>query len=500
MAYNPYSDIEKVYNAKVNWNKATTDEERKKQNEIATTARKNLEAYGYSDVANQISASGADATAARKILEQYAPKPTYTNTELINKNNNGVYQKVGQLWGTQTNDREMMTGKYDKLEGTAYSNPFETEEGKAIIGKYDLDAMQGRNNEVASGGALNGGNIDSFAAANALRQQAALTAKGQEMALTAHNNKINNVKGILSDLGVYLQNQDAGMHKTIGIQQEEGQRLFENNETAKNNETARLSEQANVTGYVPNEWTIKNDAVYSEFLNADGTFKPEKENIDIQALINQTNDPETKKKLAVVRAKKMLGNYGAYGQYFNEGDVAFMDGGQITEQRRESEQNDATVRESLKTDKEVNEAKINAEKEINAAANQNAIDQIKAKTEGEKDMLEFQAKLSANGGTATLSEDGADVFKQTMKNINANIVSNYGEKYSLPEGYEIIQWNGGTDFSLNLPKGHVPHWWATQILKPIFTNESLSANDSYALARKLGFSDDDITYVANAIK
>lgn len=496
MAYNPYSDIQKVFNAKVGWNNATTDEERKRQNEIANAARKNLEAYGYSDVANQISASGADATAARKILEQYAPKKattapdstTLTNKELITTNNNETRNKVNQLWGTQTGDRDMMTGKYNKLEDTAYSNPFESEEAKAILKQYDLKAMQGRENEKASGASSNGGNIDSFAAANALRQQAALTSKGQMVALDAHNNKINNVKGILADLGVYLQNQDKGMQTTIGLQANEGQRLFENEETAKNNETARLSEQASVTGYTPTEWTIKNDATYSQFLNPDGTFKKEMENVDIQALINNTTDADTKKKLAVIRAKKMLGNYGEYGQYINQGDVAFMD-------REKTEAADQFDKQT-----KLAEDTLKSEVDVANANNQNEIDKIKAETEGQKDLLEFQANLSANGGTATLSEDGADVFKQTMKNINANIVSNYGEKYSLPDGYEIIQWNGGTDFSLNLPNGHIPHWWATQILKPIFTNESLSAKDSYALAKKLGFSDDDITYVANAIK
>jgi hypothetical protein len=121
------------------------------------------------------------------------------------------------------------------------------------------------------------------------------------------------------------------MQTTIGIQQEEGQRLFENDQTAKNNEVARLAEEASVTGYVPNEWTIKNDATYRQFLNPDGTFKKEMEHIDIQALINQTSDPEIKKKLAVVRTQKGLGNYNVYGKYLNEGDVAFMEGGQKTE-------------------------------------------------------------------------------------------------------------------------------------------------------------------------
>ena len=387
MAYNdykPYTDLQNILNAKIGWNNATTDEERKRQNEIANAARKNLEAYGYKNLADQVSAEGADATATRKIVEANAPKPTYSDKELINKNNNEVNQKVNQLWGTQGTDKEMMVGKYGKLEDTAYSNPFETEEGKAIMGKYDLKAMQGRENEVASGSASNGGNIDSFAAANALRQQAVLTAQGQDAVLNAHNNKINNVKGILADLGVYLQNQDKGMQTTIGIQQEEGQRLFEDN-------LAENKTMAEVTGYVPNEWTIKNDAVYSQFLNADGTFKKEMENVDIQALINQTTDAETKKKLAVVRAKKMLGNYEAYGKHWNEGDVAFMENGQITEQRRQSEQDDATVRESLKTesadtryvaDAEKEASKYVADKSASESAQKNATDiavaQIKA--------------------------------------------------------------------------------------------------------------------------
>lgn len=268
----------------------------------------------------------------------YKSGTTQTDEQLMGQHNTEIKDKIDQLFGTQNKDRDMMIGKYGKLEDTAYSNPFETDEAKAILGQYDLKAMQGRENEKASGAASNGGNIDSFAAANALRQQASLINKGQMAVLDAHNNKINNVKGILADMGVYLQNQDVGMQNTIGLQQSESQRLFENDQTSKfnadtlkNNETARLSEQASVTGYAPNEWVIKNDSTYSQFLNPDGTFKKEMENVDIQALINNTTDADTKKKLAVIRAKKMLGNYGEYGQYIGQGDVAFMDNNIRTE-------------------------------------------------------------------------------------------------------------------------------------------------------------------------
>lgn len=408
--YNPYSDIQSVYNAKVAWNNATTDEERKRQNEIATAARKKLEAYGYSDVANQISASGADATAARKILEQYAPKTTapdsltLSNNELITTNNNETRNKINQLWGTQTTDRETMAGKYDKLEETAYSNPFTTDEAKAILAKYDLSGLKARDNAVASGGSSNGGNIDSNAAANALRQQAALVNQGQMTVLDAHNNKINNVKGILESLGVYQQNQDKGMQTTIGLQSNEGQRLFENDLTEK----ATIAE---VTGYTPTEWTIKNDDVYSTYLNADGTFKKEMENVDIQALINSakaSGDTDTAKKLAVVRAKKILSNYGEFGKYANEGDISYMSQ-QQTEAGRQFDKQDATTRESLKTEQNIAASNNATEQAIANAANQNALDQIAAQTQGQKEIIDATSKagnvkVDKNGNVVPTSE------------------------------------------------------------------------------------------------
>lgn len=454
--YNPYSDIQKVYNAKVAWNNATTDEERKRQSDIATAARNTLSAYGYSDVAEQISASGADATAVRKILEAYAPKTAQVETNNlksneVNRENAGLFDKYNQT--------------YEDLTTT---NPFETDTAKAILAKYDLSGLQSRNNAVASGGASNGGNIDSYAAANALRQQASLVNQGQMAVLDAHQQKIDNVRGLLSDMGVNID------------------RVFNQDETSKNNNVARLSEQANVTGYTPSEWVIANDDVYNTYLNADGSFKKEMEDVDIQALINSakaSGDTETAKKLAVVRGRKMLGNYAEFGQYANQGDISYMKP-QITEARRESEQNDATVRETLKSESADTRYGIDAEKQIAAAKNQNAIDQIKAQTEGEKEVLRLTKELSETGGVTQLSEDGSNIFKQVSKNINADIVKNYATKYSLPADYEIIQWNGGTDYRLNLPDGHVASWWKTQIIRPILES-SMSEEDKGAVIANL---------------
>ena len=251
--YDYFSDVKDIYNAKVGWNNSTTDEERKKHSDIANAARERLKAYGYEDIANQLTADGADATVARQVMEKYAPKVvsdtnsnTNTNTNIkspietnklkskeVNRENAGLFDKYNK--------------EYDDLKKT---NPFTTEEAKAILGKYSLAGLQGRDNEVAKVGASNGGNIDSYGAANAMRQQASLLNQGQMVVLDAHQQKIDNIRGLLSDMGVNID------------------RVFNQDETAKNNEVARLSEQASVTGYVPKQWQYSNNP----YFNSDGTL------------------------------------------------------------------------------------------------------------------------------------------------------------------------------------------------------------------------------------
>lgn len=411
--YNPFSDIEKVYNAKVAWNNATTDEERKRQNEIATSARKTLEAYGYSDVANEISASGADATVARKIMEKYAPKPTTAPVETnnlksteVNRENAGLFDKYNESY-----------------EDITKTNPFKTDEAKAILGKYDLAGLQGRDNAVAKGGASNGGNIDSYAAANAMRQQAGLVNQGQMAVLEARQQKINNIRGILSDMGVNID------------------RVFNQDETSKNNEVARLSEQANVTGYTPNEWIIKNDDIYKQFLNEDGTFKTEKEGVDIQALINQakaSGDTETAKKLAVVRTRKILGNYGEFGKYSNIGDISSMTP-QQTEAGRQFDKNNETVLKTLTTESDDKRYEIDKTAEINAANNQNKLDQVKAETQGQKEILEHSVLLEqANQGK--LTDEGKEKIVNGLNSAfksyyDGDIITQVGNKFVINSDY-----------------------------------------------------------------
>lgn len=366
----------------------------------------------------------SDTTALDNAIKELA-KNTNTNLserELSQRNNTEINEKMNQLWGTQTSDRQMMTDKYGRLEEASYANPFTTEEARAILGKYDLAALQGRDNAVASGGASNGGNIDSYAAANAMRQQAALTNQGQMAVLDAYNNKLNNVRSTLEGLGVYLQNQDAGMQKTIGMQQNEAQRLFENAEsydqrlfdneqTALNNETDRLVSQASVTGYVPTKWQYVNNP----YLNEDGTVNANylSEAFDatggFKTMLNEVEEKLKTTTDATERAKLKNEEYylqqainqkiktdasGKYAQWANTTKVLTP---QITEPRRESEQNDKTTR--YVTDQNADTTKYSADKSVEAsnyaadASANAAVNKVYAEGAVQKDLIETQAEF-----------------------------------------------------------------------------------------------------------
>lgn len=347
----PYADIDATYNAKVAWTNATTDEERKKQEAIANAARERLKANGYEDVANQISATGADVTATKAIRDKWAKmgktatrdylytlgqskgmsqsdidkliswdndtgevsfggkkigtpdsvvdgvsywgdtsvldsafndyisRSGYTQSDerLQEQHNNEIQSKINQNWGTIQSDRDKYYSEYDKVSDYVNSDVTKTDEYKSafdnIMPQYNLKAMQGRDNAVASGGASNGGNIDSYAAANALRQQTAITAQGQALAhqigLETYNARVNNAKSILSDLGVYQQNSWDAMGNLIDKQSVESQRLFENGETAKNNEAARQEVYSGISGTVGDKVT---KYLNSNIWNEDGSL------------------------------------------------------------------------------------------------------------------------------------------------------------------------------------------------------------------------------------
>lgn len=377
---NPYSYLQDVYNAKVAYGSATTDAERERQRAIADKARLSLENYGYSDLAQKVSADGATADTVKNVMNGYrkagktATRPYfYSLGESYGLSNSDVDKLIG--WDADTGEVTFggkNLGRPDaEVDGTSYwadtsvldnafsdyatrtgltrsnevainqenenlfkkynqeyedlknTNPFTTEEAKAILAKYDLAGLQGRDDAVASGAGSNGGNIDSFAAANAMRQQSALVNQGQMNVLAAHQQKLDHARGLLADMGINID------------------RVFNQDQTAKNNEVARKSEIANVSGETPIEWTLQNDPFYREYVDEKGSLKEKYKNTDFQLAINEAKknsetakangDTEAAKKYddlvykySVLRGMKMNKYFDEFGQYAGTGDVAYL--------------------------------------------------------------------------------------------------------------------------------------------------------------------------------
>lgn len=266
----------------------------------------------------------------------------YTSRTGITPTNENM---LSQQW------QELFNQRKNAIDTAMNENPFTNEVGKSILGKYDLSAFRAGNNAAAAGSATNGGNIDSFSAANAMRNQAALVAMGQEKALEAQKQKIEHAKGLLADMGVDID------------------RLFNQDETRKNNETDNyvkrktvdtdsLVKQAGVTGYVPEEWTYSNNP----YLDKNGNvINPD--NINFQAKIDENNEKlknsaldETERQRliddnnALIQARNIKLNLPSYSQYSGEGDRYYTP--QITEDRRQAEAADSLSRYSRKLDSE----------------------------------------------------------------------------------------------------------------------------------------------------
>ena len=228
--------------------------------------------------------------------------------------NNSGFTRSKEATVNQENEKlfEKYSKEYEDLKST---NPFTTEEGKAILAKYDLAGLQGRDNEVAAVAGSNGGNIDSFAAANALRQQSALINQGQMAVLESYQQKLDHARSLLSDIGVHID------------------RVYEQDETTKNNKLSRDVAVSEVTGEVPTSMLYKLPS-YSLFFIEDGTLKDE--NIDYKAEIEKAEaagNTELAQVLRAARGVKIFGNFEKYGQYA-DGDYT-LPGRQKTETARQ---------------------------------------------------------------------------------------------------------------------------------------------------------------------
>lgn len=452
-SYNPYYDVNQIYNYKGQYDKAKNSGDSQLAQQIASFAQQNynnLRSNGYEDVAKSLGDVGYSG--AKKIRDKYAMEgkvairpylynsklktkygmsdadidkalsfnettgevslgginlgtpysnvdgTTYWNSDDLDAGAEKFIQHSGKeiadnpvsnipytsvndnaqfLFNRQIDDSNKLDSKYDELYNKAmYENPFETPTGQSIMKEYKLKGVQESDNAKAEGGASNSGNIDSYAAANALRQQAAMTSKGQQMAIAAQSEAINNVRGILGDITNKNKIEHDDFRATIGLQQKEESRLFDEQQTERLNDHRINYDIAEMTGYNPAEWDIENNRYFTNgtLTNPDLDYGIIIEDIDKK--LETETDPEERSKLLKQKSeasfarsyKTSPNNYGGkYSQYANPYDLSSYSRGRT-------------------------QPAIQSEREYNINMGEIANNQAKIENEAYNDFLETQLK------------------------------------------------------------------------------------------------------------
>lgn len=388
-----------------------------------------------------------------------------------NRNNSEAEEK--QLRGYYDNLVKQVLGGLDGVdvgknasESKDYQNAF-----KSTMAKYDLAALQGRDNAAAKAAASNGGNIDSYAAANAMRQQAALTAEGLAAAsqmgldaynasLNAYNSRVDRVKEILSDLGVRNDNSVNNRRAYTQDRNNLAQMVFDNDQTAQNNDVDRKRSISEVTGYAPREWTERDNI----FLNEDGSLKEQylTDGFDnaggFQDIINKARergDKETEQQAMYARAKKIYGNYGKYGIYDN-GDIS-VSGRQKTEDARQFDEQLASAERISNAETELERERMEAEERMNQYATDAEVAVASATANAAKSGGGKTGSGSKSGGSSGSSKPSLTAAQAKTEIEEGNITD------ATVEAYNYYYKTNYTKDSFNTnPSGNMEAWinWA----------------------------------------
>lgn len=248
--------------------------------------------YGGSNLgkADYVSSDGKSYY-KRDTLDKFANKyATDTGAEipvgtLVNR------QRTNMAGGYDTILNELLDPNYDK---------FGSSTAKSIMKNYGIKGDNAFGNEIATVGGDNGGNIDSFSKANALRQKASMNSLGEQSVIADYNNRVTNVRGILSDMGVNVGNM---------VNQNETKLNGEvtRKETVANGITNRGSVESQTTGNVPLTFAQKESGYFKD----DGTLNNYKTDFgtiikNAEEALKTTTDVNEKAKLQKIMSNAQL--------------------------------------------------------------------------------------------------------------------------------------------------------------------------------------------------
>ena len=346
-----------------------------------------------------------------------------TTSSLVGQQQSNLFDHYNNLMKTYGQD-------YKDYMDMVKTNPFSTDEAKAILGKYNLSAIQGRNNQLALGTASNGGNVDSYSAANAMRQQAALYSQAQQNVLDAYNAKVQNAanstqkieqaRKILSDMGVQIDN---AFNRDETAKNNEVQR----NETVLNGKVSRDATTAQVTGQIPKGMLYSSNPFFDDNGNPI-------EDIDYKKVIEQAiarGDTQTAQAARVARGVKIWNNYSKYGQY-DDGDY-----GVPNTQTEDARQFDAQIKNStdlakmgyeheermpgIEADNTIRVNDASAKNEMDVANNQSRNNIAEANNTSRNNIAEANnASRNARAEATSATSDAINAYNQTGGGIGGS--------------------------------------------------------------------------------
>ena len=240
--YNPYEDAKNILRNKGNYHTAKQmgmDYEQYRQ--AAVPYYQNLISNGYEDLAQKFADS--DYIKAQKLFNGLKPDTTVDDyfssvaaNALDNASNPQRSQTANDLWDAYNNNNNLLNGelKYDANGNVVgglnldYYNTGKNQLGylnnfditaqpyyQGIMDAYQLKGNNAARGEQASGAANNAGNIDSYAQANANRQQLAFTTAGIESALAAANQNQANWQNVYNSIANRLTGMENSNANTL---------------------------------------------------------------------------------------------------------------------------------------------------------------------------------------------------------------------------------------------------------------------------------------------
>lgn len=238
--YNPYEDVKKISELKGSYH--TAKEKGQDPTQYAQEAvqyYQNLRDNGKGDVADKL--AGVDYTGSLEILKGYNAPTEYdwydnlVGQKIEEASKPVRSETVDQIMAVYNKNNDLLNGDVRKdANGNVVSglnvDYYNTGKGQLdyinnldmtkqpwydnLMAQYQLGGQNAAKGALASGAAGNSGNIDSYAAANANRQQLAFTTAGTQAALDTIAQQLAAYQNMYDSMGSHLgtmgaQNNDA---------------------------------------------------------------------------------------------------------------------------------------------------------------------------------------------------------------------------------------------------------------------------------------------------